>query len=112
MERRNFLKLMGGAVGGLAFGAAFSPMGGQPTAVQEVARTTVRRHRMRMPRVRSTFARGALTKFVDPLPVPPVLLPSSINIVDGTFLYEVRMTQVRQKLHRDLPPTTVWGYNG
>src|SRR5262249_35546609 len=74
-------------------------------------RTTVRRHRMRMPRVRSTFARGALTKFVDPLPVPPVLLPSSINIVDGTLIYDVRMKQVRQKLHRDLPPTTVWGHN-
>src|SRR5215510_13799664 len=79
----------------LAFGTAFSPTGGQPTAVQEVTRTTVRRHRMRMPRVRSTFAQGALTKFVDPLPVPPVLLPSSINIVDGTLIYEVRMQLVR-----------------
>jgi len=26
--------------------------------------------------------------------------------------YEVKMKQVEQKLHRDLPPTTVWGYNG
>ena len=112
MERRNFLKLMGGAVSGLACGAVFSPLGGQPTVVREVAWTTIRRHRMRMPRVRSTFARGALTKFIDPLPAPPVLFPSNINIVDETLVYDVQMKQVRQKLHRELPPTTVWGYNG
>lgn len=87
MERRNFLKLMGGAVGGLTLGAVFSPLGGKPTFVQDVAWTRVRRHRMRMPRVRSAFAQGALTKFVDSLPIPPVLFPSTI--VNGIFTYGV-----------------------
>jgi spore coat protein A len=51
-----------------------------------------------------------LKKFVDSLPVPSVLQPTSIH--DGIPFYEVTMRQVKQKLHRDLPPTTVWGYNG
>jgi spore coat protein A len=46
-----------------------------------------------------------LLPFVDALPIPPVLNPSS-----GTAT--VRMTQFQMKHHRDLPPTTVWGYNG
>ncbi|HYK72865.1 MAG TPA: multicopper oxidase [Pseudoneobacillus sp.] len=52
-----------------------------------------------------------LKKFVDALPIPSVL--KSIDMTpDGIPYYEVTMKQVQQKLHRDLPPTTVWGYNG
>jgi len=47
-----------------------------------------------------------LPPFVDPLPIPPKLVhrpgvPASI-----------RMNSFRQKIHRDLPPTSLWGYNG
>jgi spore coat protein A len=104
MERRNFLKLMGGA-----FGAVFSPLGMKPAFVGDVAWTRVRKHRMRMPRVRSTFAQGALTKFVDSLPIPSVLRPSELAC--GIPTYNVRMKQFRQRLHSELPPTPVWGYN-
>jgi spore coat protein A len=45
-----------------------------------------------------------LTPFVDPLPIPPVL-PSAAA-------YTIRMQPIRQKLHRDLAPTRLWGYNG
>jgi FtsP/CotA-like multicopper oxidase with cupredoxin domain len=51
-----------------------------------------------------------LTHFVDPLPIPSVLQPK--KRVDGVAYYEVVMSQFFQKLHRDLPPTTLWGYNG
>lgn len=51
-----------------------------------------------------------LTKFVDALPLPPVLKPTDRS--DDIPFYKVTMKQVKQKLHRDLPPTTVWGYNG
>jgi spore coat protein A len=51
-----------------------------------------------------------LKKFVTPLAIPPILKPASRGPL-GTY-YEVKMKQVKQKLHRDLPPTTVWGYNG
>ena len=52
----------------------------------------------------------SLEKFVDALPLPPVLEP--IGECDNIPFYNVKMKQVHQKLHRDLPPTTVWGYNG
>ena len=45
-----------------------------------------------------------LTPFVDPLPIPPVL-PSAAA-------YTIHMQPLRQKLHRDLPATRLWGYNG
>ncbi len=77
MERRSFLKLIGGAAGGLAVGTMFSPLGMGATFVQSETRKYVRRHhQMRMPRVKSAFAQDALTKFVDPLPIPSVLRPS------------------------------------
>jgi spore coat protein A, manganese oxidase len=47
-----------------------------------------------------------LTRYVDPLPIPPVL-----HVTDDQPV-EVTMRQFQQKVHRDLPPTTVWGYNG
>lgn len=52
----------------------------------------------------------SLKKFVDPLPIPPILKAKGKH--NGIPYYEVTMKQVKQKLHRDLPPTTIWGYNG
>jgi len=49
-----------------------------------------------------------LTKYVDALPIPGVLSP----ITPGGSQYRVKMSEFSQQLHRDLPPTTVWGYNG
>ena len=42
--------------------------------------------------------------FVDPLPVPPVLKPVPNQIV------QIPMVQFQMKAHRNLPPTTLWGY--
>jgi spore coat protein A len=50
-----------------------------------------------------------LTPFVDPLPVPAPLSPVT-GTVGGAAYYEIPMLQVQQKLHRDLPLTTVWAY--
>ncbi|KJV26404.1 bilirubin oxidase [Luteibacter yeojuensis] len=47
-----------------------------------------------------------LAPFVDPLPVPPVLRPEPGKLVT------VRMAPSSHKLHRDLPPTELWTYNG
>ncbi len=52
-----------------------------------------------------------LTPFVDPLPIPAPLTPIS-GTIGGTATYELAIREVRQQLHRDLPPTTVWGYHG
>ncbi|TVY04332.1 multicopper oxidase family protein [Cohnella terricola] len=51
-----------------------------------------------------------LAKFVDPLPIPKTLKP--VFRKNGTTHYRVRMRQVMQSLHRDLPKTKLWGYNG
>ncbi|HLG79348.1 MAG TPA: twin-arginine translocation signal domain-containing protein [Ktedonobacteraceae bacterium] len=51
-----------------------------------------------------------LTPFVDRLPIPQVIRP--VNKSKRQPLYRVTMTQFQQRLHRNLPPTTVWGYNG
>jgi spore coat protein A len=61
-------------------------------------------------RVPGAASSPRLEKYVDPLPIPGVIRPA--RLVDGIPQYRVEMTRFRQKVHRDLPPTTLWGYNG
>ncbi len=52
-----------------------------------------------------------LQKFVDPLPrLNQVLKPGGTH--EGSPLYEIAMRGIRQRLHRDLPPTPLWAYAG
>ncbi len=48
-----------------------------------------------------------LAKFVDPLPIPPVIRPAT----QDAKRIRVRISEFYQKVHRDLPPTRLWGYN-
>jgi len=48
----------------------------------------------------------ALTKFVDALAIPTLARP----IAKGH--YRIEMREFQAKIHRDLPPTTFWGYDG
>ncbi|WP_025690823.1 multicopper oxidase domain-containing protein [Paenibacillus zanthoxyli] len=50
----------------------------------------------------------ALAKFVDPLPIPRTLAPALRK--NGITYYRVRMKQFTASLHRDLPKTTLWGF--
>lgn len=52
-----------------------------------------------------------LEPYVDWLPIPPVATPAR-GRGRGVASYEIAMREFKQKLHRDLPPTTLWGYNG
>lgn len=52
-----------------------------------------------------------LEPYVDWLPIPSVAKPIRGRAGDEAF-YEIAMREFRQKLHRDLPPTTLWGYAG
>ncbi|GIO22710.1 multicopper oxidase family protein [Oceanobacillus sp. J11TS1] len=54
--------------------------------------------------------RPKLEKFVDALPGIQPLKPNK-KTKDGAY-YEITMKQFRSKVHRDLPATTLWGYNG
>lgn len=49
-----------------------------------------------------------LTKFVDSLPIMETLKPMRRS-KNGAY-YEVKMEEFKQKLHRDLEPTKLWGY--
>ena len=55
---------------------------------------------------RAPSASTGLTPFLDPLPIPAVLKPSTAQIVEMPIL------QFKTKVHRALPPTTMWGYRG
>jgi len=57
---------------------------------------------VRAPRVE---AQVSLTPFVDALPIPDGIRPS--GSLDGDPLFLVTMQVIKQKLHRDLPPTTL-----
>jgi FtsP/CotA-like multicopper oxidase with cupredoxin domain len=52
-----------------------------------------------------------LTPFVDPLPRPAIAQPVD-GTVGGAATYELTISEFKQKLHRDLLPTTVWGFAG
>jgi spore coat protein A len=60
---------------------------------------------------------GKLTPYVDPLPIPEVSKSSEVkpdpDLPKKTVpLYRVTMEEIHQKVHRDLPPTRMWGFNG
>jgi len=54
---------------------------------------------------------GGLEKYVDALPIPAIATPDS-GTVGGAATYSLAVTEFTQQLHRDLPPTVVWGYGG
>ena len=67
--------------------------------------------------VRAPLHPDALARFVDPLPLPRVLEPSGSR-VDPTDpqrqlpYYRVAMREAPVQVHRDVPPTTMWTYEG
>jgi spore coat protein A, manganese oxidase len=73
-------------------------------------------HMMSAPRPELLFDTNRLTRYVDPLPIPPVLAPASPRPNPrypqrNIPYYRVEMRQFEAKVHRDMPPTTFWGYN-
>jgi hypothetical protein len=57
-----------------------------------------------------------LARYVDPLPIPSIarssetrVSPSDVNI--RVPYYRIEMRQFEVQLHRDLPPTSQWGYD-
>ena len=59
----------------------------------------------------------ALASFVDPLPIPAVLAqaatrPDPLRPGETLPYYRVAMRETEVRVHRDLPPTRMWGYEG
>src|SRR5262245_24523868 len=99
--RRDFLKIASVMLGGAAVVGARA----RKPAVQQIR--THHKHRTPSPGI---TAADTLAKFVDPLPRLATMTPTSI--VAGVPFYDVPMTAFTRKLHRDLPPTSLWGYRG
>lgn len=59
---------------------------------------------------RAALQQDALAPFVDPLVIPPVARP--IGTHEGAPLYEITMQIAERKVHRDLPATPVFTYDG
>ena len=60
---------------------------------------------------------NSLTRFVDPLPLPHVAQPVGHRPVPGSpgkqaQYYRIAMRAISSKLHRDLPPTSLWSLGG
>jgi spore coat protein A, manganese oxidase len=60
---------------------------------------------------------ATLVRFVDPLPVPPIARPAGRRThpaYPGRSLpyYRMEMRAFSARVHRDLPPTPLWGYDG
>lgn len=62
-----------------------------------------------MSEVKDHTAGDELVPYIDPLPVPKVLRPASADVLRETEI-AIRPTWVR--LHSQLPPTLMWGYDG
>jgi spore coat protein A, manganese oxidase len=97
MQRRRFIKLAG-----LAAGAAIAA---PPRRIVATARSLHPHLRPPSP----LLVRG-ITPFVDALPIPATM--PITHQIDGVAIYDVAMVPFMQKLHRDLAPTPLWGYDG
>ena len=51
---------------------------------------------------------AGLASYADPLPIPLVIRPAQASGGEVS----VRMREFLHQVHRDLPPTRLWGYNG
>lgn len=101
LSRRTVL-LATGATGLSAFAGCSTdgtPSETEPDPTEPTEATTVAAH-----------SSPDLEKWVDEVPRPGVVEPDGTK--DGQPYYEIEMREVEQRLHSDLPPTTVWGYDG
>src|SRR5215510_8552734 len=101
-KRRRLLKAggalgVGGTVGGGVFLTALFP----PAALAQ------KKHHRTPPQSGNA---KRLARFVDALPLVPTI--STFQKLNGVPFFEVDMRPLFKQLHRDLPKTALWGYNG
>jgi spore coat protein A len=97
ISRRDFLRMAGTAAAALAI-----PWKVQSGGMLKASRT----YAAAKPREFSGSKPGiSFTKYVDPLPMIQVMPAAGMM-----NHYRIAMQQFTQKIHRDLPPTTLWGF--
>src|SRR5580698_1271152 len=60
---------------------------------------------------------STLTPFVDALPIPPMARPAGARpnpeiLKESVPLYRIAAREARVRVHRDLPPTRMWTFDG
>ena len=65
----------------------------------------------------ATLDTGKLKRFVDPLPMterarPAGMRPDPANPAEKLAFYRMVMSEFEYRVHRDLEPTRMWGFNG
>lgn len=98
LTRRNFLHKSGMLMAGLAAGKVVS----------------TRKEKPIQPPMLDV---NSLARFVEPLPVPQIVSPMGTRpSPDDSKLkipyYKIAMEEVQTKVHRDMKPTSMWGYGG
>ena len=118
LSRRQFLCSAGGLIGAYALNdalrlasAAEAPAMAMPMKPAGMAMPTLAAPNV--PLLNPT----SLAKFVDALPVPSIARAAGQRVHPAypnrsLPYYRMEMQAFRAKLHRDLPPTPMWGYNG
>ena len=118
LSRRQFLCGAGGLIGAYALNdalrlasAAEAPAMAMPMKPAGMAMPTLAAPNV--PLLNPT----SLVKFVDALPVPSIARAAGQRVHPAypnrsLPYYRMEMQAFRAKLHRDLPPTPMWGYNG
>jgi spore coat protein A len=96
MKRRDFVKLLSIGASGL-----FIPAGGQTLRALSAQKNS--------PPKPGYEGIARLLKYVDPLPIPNRLQPIRKK---GHLEYKVRMMQFQQRLHSQLTPANLWGFEG
>lgn len=105
ITRRNFLKQSGIVLAGASVATRASLAAPQPAS----GKTNI---------IASPLLNlNSLARFVDPLPIPCVLRPAGKrpSPEDHSLqvpFYKISMHEMQSKVHRDMPPTRVWGFGG
>jgi spore coat protein A len=114
LSRRRFLCGAGSLLGGFALADALRLASAGTMLMAMPARMSA--PTLAAPKV-PLLNPAALARFVDPLPVPPIARASGTRVhpaYPGRRLpyYRMEMRAFSARLHRDLPPTPLWGYGG
>ncbi|WP_426700038.1 multicopper oxidase family protein [Rhodanobacter sp. Col0626] len=118
LSRRRFLCGAGGLIGGMVLADALHLASAQAMSTSTWMSMP---SRMSMPTLAAPkvllLNPVTLARFVDALPVPPVARPVGQRAhpaYPGRALpyYRMEMRAFHARLHRDLPPTPLWGYDG
>jgi spore coat protein A, manganese oxidase len=92
----------------------FLQKGGLWTAAALLHQTTHKSHGVQ---ARPALDLGSITRYVDPLPIPPFAKstgtrPSPTNASVNIPYYKIPMRAFEMKVHRDMGPTSMWGFGG